>query len=269
MSVQTTIGSEKFPKLNNSFWLFVIFLVALGLRLLYLWLYAQPTPVVYDAEGYYKAGLAIAGFRDFAPERWNFLGMRGPGYALFLATIFSLFSPENLWPVRYLQAIIGTLSCLVVYLTAGQLAGRRVAVIAGFLMAFYPSLILLTERLITETLAIFLFWLGLYLLVRGLRFNALGWLIAAGATFGLACLTRPTLLPALPFLMVAVVVSGQQATIGRRIFLSIIFTISVLSLLLAWNMFIRTRVDTPTVGAGGIATMIDLVSKSTHPAVRG
>src|SRR5262249_35133142 len=138
--------------------LILLFGVALGVRLLYLALSPQ-TPVVWDAAGYYQAGVSLFAGQS-PPEVQATLGRQGSGYPLFLAAVFTIF-PKDPWSVRPVQAVLGALTCVLVYFVGRQLAGRRVGVVAGLLTALYPPLILFTGRLLTETLALFLFWLAL------------------------------------------------------------------------------------------------------------
>ena len=206
-------------------WLF-LFLVALALRLLYLqgWLpffETRQTPIYGDAAGYYLGAVVLRGgdpgqvhaaALDAWPNDWwnetetyGMMGIRGPGYFGFLIGVFSLFG-EGPWPVRYVQALLGALTCVFVGLVGRDLAGRGVGLVAAGLATIYPSYILFTGRVLTEVLATFVLWLGLYGLVRGVRARSLGCLLAAGACLSTAALVRSTLLATIPFLLIAVAV---------------------------------------------------------------
>lgn len=250
---------------SQSRWLIIIFLLALGLRLLYLFL-APQTPVVWDAAGYNIAGRSLAD-GHVSEYAWKMIGSRGPGYPLFLSAVFS-FLGEDLQLVRYIQAGLDALTAVFVYLIARQLANRHVALVTGLIMATYPSFILFTGRILTETLAIFLLWFGIFMLVRGLHKNNLAWLAGAGGLIGLASLTRPTLLPVVLFMIMAVMIGMQHANLRRRFLSSAVFIIPVLTLLLSWNVLASTRVE-PVVGSNGLRTMVITALESIDPDFRG
>ncbi len=165
------------------------------------------------------------------------------------------------------QAGLGALTCVVVALIGRRLAGRRVGLLAGFLTAFYPPLILFSGRLLTETLGIFLFWLGFGLLVRGWRDGRWSWLAPAGVVLALACLTRPTLLPTVPFLAGAVVIAARPVSLRRRLVVSAAFAAPLAGVLLAWNAL--SSVDRPTVGAGGLKWMLNTIPQAMSLNSRG
>jgi 4-amino-4-deoxy-L-arabinose transferase-like glycosyltransferase len=98
--------------------------------------------------------------------------------------------------VMLLQAVLGAGTVALVYLTARDRFGRRVALVAGVCLALAPMSGLYTAVVLTETLFTFLLTLGMFWWGRGR-------LVPTGVAFGLASLTRPTLLPflvALPFI---------------------------------------------------------------------
>jgi len=128
--------------------------------------------------------------------------------------------------------------------------------VAGLATALWPSLILHTGLLHTETLAAFLLWLGITLLVRG----------TAGRTgLSAACLTRPTLLPMMPFLVAAVFASPPAATSRRRIAQALAFA-AVLALPLAsWNLAARVAGQEPIAGSAGARVFAHTTAAATDP----
>lgn len=76
-----------------------------------------------------------------------------PGYPFFLAGIFKLlgFGLIGIQTVRILQAAISCITILMVFLTARTLFNRKIALIAAFLVSFYPPNIITTGYILTET----------------------------------------------------------------------------------------------------------------------
>lgn len=136
-------------------------------------------------------------------------------------------------PVRAVFALLGALTCVLAYLLALELTGRRaVALIGGLLCAVYPPLIWHSVHLMTEPMFIFLSAASVYALVLLARTGAWRWLVLGGIAAGLATLTRSVMAGFLPF-MVAWVwwVAGR----GRRAWgMAAVFTGVVTLVMLPW-----------------------------------
>ena len=269
-------------------WLVAVFLASLLLRLVYLqgWLHpleTRQTPLWADAAAHYLSAVVLTGgdveevvaarmhTQDFEWSRANTiarLGRYGPGYALFLAGLFTLFG-EDPWPVRYVQALLGALSCAFVYLVGRELGSRRVGVVAGSLAAVHPTLILFTGRILTEGLATFYLWLGLFAMIRGLRLRRMSWLAGAGLALALAALTRPTLLAAVPLLAVAAALVPRCEARTRAVLVAV-FAGAVFVPLAAWNVTIgKATAGSPIAGGEGIRYVTTVASRATNPLYRG
>jgi tetratricopeptide (TPR) repeat protein len=139
-----------------------------------------------------------------------------PLYPYLLALVYAVFGVHVL-PVQLLQALLSTVSCLLLYDNTRRIFGKRPAAFAsiGFaltgILVFYTGTLLYVE--ITALLSLLFLWL---VLVAGRVGNAerrtsdFGlrtsdfrlWLwAAAGVCFGLLVICRPELLLLLPFLL--------------------------------------------------------------------
>jgi 4-amino-4-deoxy-L-arabinose transferase-like glycosyltransferase len=114
---------------------------------------------------------------------------RGPGYPLVLGAVYAV-TGDSVEAGRYVNAALGALAVLLLYLITSRLFSRRVALVAAGLLAVYPPLAFLSLELYSEPLFIDLM-LGAVLaaLVYG-KDRRLRWALAAGALAGLAALTR-------------------------------------------------------------------------------
>ena len=112
---------------------------------------------------------------------------RAPLYPLLIAVLWWQAAPP-FEAIGAIQALLGGGVAVLVYLTARNAFGCRVALIAGIAMAFSPQSSMLTAAILSETLFTFLLMCGLCLWgkQRGLM---------AGLVLGAATLTRPVLLP--------------------------------------------------------------------------
>jgi len=88
-----------------------------------------------------------------------------PVYPFFLALVFKLFGTgfAGLQAARIIQAVISSVTILLVYLIAGKLFNKNVALLAAFLVAFYVPNIVTVGYMLTETLFTMLLCLLLYL----------------------------------------------------------------------------------------------------------
>ena len=126
-----------------------------------------------------------------------------PGYPLLLAGAFSLFG-QHLEVAQVLNALLGTATVGLVYLIGLRLFGRRPALIAAAIVAFFPSLIFFTAVTVSEVAFTFFALLAvLLLLIEAQSFaggsgrgpstasgRSLRWLLAAGIVLGFASLVR-------------------------------------------------------------------------------
>ena len=242
--------------------LLIVLLLAIVLRLIYLqgWLYWFPspqTPIYGDALDYYDSPLAL-----------RLMALRGPMYSLFLGGVFAIFGKDP-WPVRYIQVSLDVLTCGFIYLLGWELANRWVALIAGLLASTYPTLILFTGRILTETLSIFWLWLGLLLLAKGLQTVSRRLLLLSGVVLALACLTRPTLLSTVPFLIVSMAVGLKGMTWKHRPGLIIRFSLAILLPIIGWNIIATLSGYQPTAGQGGFGIILTFIQSATDPFLRG
>lgn len=175
--------------------------VALLLRLLHVWfLHRSPlhSVLVLDAESYDNWAQKIAGGEWFGAEVFY----QAPLYPYFLGAIYSVFG-HDLLAVRAVQALIGSMACVLTTLAASQFFKSRIAgVIAGLMLAVYPPAIFfdgLIQKAVLDGL-----WMALLLWLIALTLDRLRWwvLLIVGLTLGVFALTRENSLALAPIVMV-------------------------------------------------------------------
>jgi 4-amino-4-deoxy-L-arabinose transferase-like glycosyltransferase len=208
--------------------------------------------------GVYSHDINESDGRESAPQPDAFVT---PGYPLFL-TLFvdrppepSIFHEVELW-----QALIGSVTLLLVFYLFWQLAGYAVGLLAMLLTAISPHQVDTTLFMVTET------WFTLLLMAALAAFAArlagprrfLPALLAAGALLGAAALTRPILEFFPPFLaaMLFLAHPRRQALKGGAVLLA-----GFLLLWLPW--LVRNEVS---IGkAGDSSVMIDTLTAGMYP----
>lgn len=163
---------------------------------------------VLDAAWYHGRALA---WSEGAPPRAEDV-FRAPLYPMFLGALYSLGAEWPLGP-RLVQFGLGLLNLFLIYSIGRAVFGLRTGLIAlGLAVLYYPFVYFEAETLVTT--------LFLTLILAGTRI-ALGargypaWL-AAGLVFGLATITRPTLLALYPLLVLWAWIGERKGGAGRK-----------------------------------------------------
>jgi tetratricopeptide (TPR) repeat protein len=131
---------------------------------------------------------------------------QSPLYPYFLAVNFKLFGHDLNW-VRVLQITLGSASCVFLYDATRRLFGNAAGVIAGLLLALYPSAILFDTQIDKAPLDTLFLSVLIWLLARmqlgrdGVRPRPAWWLLL-GAVLGTWCLNRENALLLLPVIAI-------------------------------------------------------------------
>jgi len=179
-----------------------VFIAALALRLLYL---KQLSASYFFAP--FSGGLDDYIFDNWALEilKGNWLGdgtiyiYRMPLYVYFLSLVYFI-AGHSYWIVYILQALLGSATCVLVYLIGSEMLDRPSGLIAGFLTALYGPFIFYGGMLVGETLSVFVTCLAFLLLAIFRRTRRTRLLFSAGVLLGISMLARGNILIVLPFM---------------------------------------------------------------------
>ncbi len=177
-----------------------LFLIALAVRL--AWALNAPTPTLDDDYGYYREVQVACLQGDWGPMIWSFFPW---GYFLYLYVLGSLFGASLQMPV-IANAIVGSVTTLMVYAVARRLISESNARVAAAIYAFWPGVIYWTGVYCSEIPHLFFFLAALLSLLMGLeaKTHRGSWLIAGGALAALAEFIRPlSPLLLIPFVLYA------------------------------------------------------------------
>jgi len=185
-------------------WVWGVFVLALGLRLLYL-TDLRHTP--FFAHPQMDALYHDQWARRLAAGDWwgSEVFFRAPLYPYFLGAIYAIFGPNYLL-VRVIQFTIGAGTALATTLFAYPRFGRFAAVAAGLLVALHGPLIYFEGELLLVVLEAPLFLLTAWSLDRAVSRGTVRSWIGAGAVAGAATLVRPTVLALVPVVLVYLLV---------------------------------------------------------------
>jgi 4-amino-4-deoxy-L-arabinose transferase-like glycosyltransferase/Tfp pilus assembly protein PilF len=125
---------------------------------------------------------------------------RAPLYPYFLALIYYIFG-HNYFIARIIQALIGSFTCVLIYLLGKKLFNRRVGTIAGFISAFTGIFIFYESELLLPVLILPLNLSFIIMLLNAVERNRrLHWWLA-GLFFGLSLIARPDVAIVIPLLL--------------------------------------------------------------------
>ena len=115
-----------------------------------------------------------------------------PGYTFFLAGLYWLFGPHV--AIGWIANIVlGTLTCVAVYIAGCLILSQRAGAVAGLLLAVFPGHIFFSSLLLSETLFTFLVVVAMtltLLVARQGRDTGMARLILLGVVVGAAALVR-------------------------------------------------------------------------------
>jgi len=204
--------------------LIAIFVMALLLRAISVTLPRQPE-VKDDAIEYDRIGLNIISGNGFSMDEhppYMPTARRGPIYPAFLALVYSAFGHSH-GAVRAIQALIGAVTCVLVFFIGRMAFNEKVGLISASLSAFYPPMVDWCRYILTETLFTFLIASAVLFLMIAFS-SSQAWHLASAFLFGTAALCRPiaVLLPFLvPLLLLIVYRNRRRAVTHSLAFISV------------------------------------------------
>jgi 4-amino-4-deoxy-L-arabinose transferase-like glycosyltransferase len=220
----------------------VILLIALGLRLLLFlavgtWRHdAQKRQYLHvDTIQYQQLALNLIENRVFSSSKgppfepeiyWT------PGYPIFLATVFT-FAGIKSYVAIFLQLLIGSATCLLVFSIGKSVFGPKVGLLAGIIAGLEYSSIFYSNVLLTETLFTFLFAAHALFLLRFFSTKKNGWIAASAIFLGISTLTRPVCIYFPVFLCLVFIVHFRSDP-KKGIIKYSVFLIIFLAVIMPW-----------------------------------
>lgn len=190
---------------KEKFFILLIFIIALSLRIFYS--FSEKIIPFADARSYDKIAVNISigkGFTEW-PDRPRAEDRDAVGwpplYPFILALIYKVLGHHYSW-VWVFQAIVGSATCVLIYLLGKKTFGLRVAYFCAIIAAFCFDLIIYTAMLFTETTYIFLVLVTFFYFFQALEQKENKKYLLAGTFAGLSALTRPIIIIFFAFLII-------------------------------------------------------------------
>lgn len=169
-----------------------IFCLALLIRIVYNLMVAHAYYPLYDSFAYQAIGFNIIDEHCYCLHPYITTLYRPPLWPFIIAGISLIFGRADIYD-RLFFCVLGSGTCVFIYLFARDLFTRRVGLIAGLIACVYPALYLYDGWMYTESLFTFLLIAICYCALRIQRDKGQHtrlWILC-GASLGLLALTRP------------------------------------------------------------------------------
>lgn len=146
-----------------------------------------------------------------------------PVYPLLVTAVFRI-AGHNLLAVRFVQAVIGTATCAVMFRLTRELFPKRnlIAWLTLLAMAFYPVFVLWNNRILTESIYLFIITLCWWGWVKSLKTPTIPTAALTAIGLCLSVLTRETLLFFIPVILIGTKSSASWKQFGRYVLVFVV-----------------------------------------------
>ena len=171
-------------------------------------------------------------FWDHHRRRWVLTSVLfAPVFPSFLSGIYLTSKSHVLLITSYVNILIATFTCLVIYFLAKELFNPSAGLLASLLSALTPALVVWSGFVLTEPLYIFLLSSGVLFILRS-RY------LVGGMVLGLAVLTRTHFLGFLPLMLIGLLLGARP---GQRMVPLVHVTAGLLLVLVLWSTYVFFR----------------------------
>ena len=169
-------------------WMMVIFAAAFSIRLLYL-IQIQSIPLFYLLAGDGRTYDEWA--QRIAAGDWLGSGVfyQAPLYPYFLGVMQFTFG-HDLWAIRMVQVLLGSVSCVLIFLAGEKLFSRTAAIAAGLMLGFYAPAVFFDGVIDKSVLDVFLLSMLVWVLLGAASGRQWRQWLGAGAILALLGLSR-------------------------------------------------------------------------------
>jgi 4-amino-4-deoxy-L-arabinose transferase-like glycosyltransferase len=238
-----------------------IFCLALLVRVIYNVTVAHNYTPQHDSLFYQVIGFNVLTEHCFCLHPYIPTVGRAPLWSAIIAGIAFFFGPGDFY-ARLFLCVIGSGTCVLLYLFARDIFGRRIGLLAGIIAALYPELYIYDGWLYSESLYIFLLLAlcyGLYRLQRNPEDNRLWLWIVCGLLLGLLSLTRPNgmIVPGLLFVWAIMLVWLKRMAWRTTLKGVVVATLIAFALIAPWTLrnYLVSHAFVPVATGEGIVLL--------------
>jgi 4-amino-4-deoxy-L-arabinose transferase-like glycosyltransferase len=178
-----------------------------------------------------------------------------PLFVIILA-VPSVVGLKSFFAHRMWCCIIGAAGIVLCGYTGREIAGRRVGLLAAFLVAVYPNIWMSDELGLSEALSPVLVALVLWTAYRFWKRPGPGRVVALAASIAVAALARDELSLLVLFIMVPLVLTAATLAWRRRIGLLAVGILTTVAVLGPWVGYNMSRFDDPVFISSGFGVTL-------------
>lgn len=168
-----------------------VFCLAFTVRIIFNKTVAAGYQPMFDAVIYNELARSLVHQHCYCFPQQHVPVYRPPLWPMVMAAIYAVLGDATRY-ARLACCVLGSGTCVLVYLIAKDLFGRRIALVTGIIAAVYAGMFIWDGWLYTESLYIFLQTAFLFFLMRMQRDSRRVWIVLCGVSLALAALARPT-----------------------------------------------------------------------------
>ena len=246
-------------------WLWLGLWTVVGLAIRLITVYSDPNKVAGgDAYFYhYGANLLVSGHGFINPYLYiphnahhAVQSASFPPLFIFLVAIPSALGLKTFLVERVWCCILGAAAIVVVGYAGREIGGRRVGLIAAFLLAIYPNIWMTDELALSETIAPVLVAGVLFFTYRFWKCPTIPRVIWLGAAMGVAMLGRDELTVLVVFIVVPIVLLSRALTWKRRFATLGIGLLATALVVAPWVGYNLSRFDKPVFISTGLGVTL-------------
>lgn len=173
-------------------------IILIGLFLRLLWAIAVPVVPLSDSNAYDVFAQNLAKGNGFGWGVNDLTAYWPPGTSFIYAIFYKIFG-HTYWPIIIFNLLIAAATIWVTMYLAEKWFNQQIAILTGFILAFWPAQIQFTTVLASELIFTVLIMVALWLWLEE-KFSLRSRAIGVGVIMAAACYVRPTAL-LIPFLL--------------------------------------------------------------------
>ena len=228
----------------------MIFLCALALRLAWVLTLGDHLTWI-DEREFAEVGTHLAAGHGYISDSFR----NNPVVPFYLSLAFRVFGQHYLMP-RIGQAIVGALTCMLVYRTAASLISPIAGLFAGLLLAIYPAHIYVAGVFYVDAWLMFFCALSVCLAVTTLKTGGQrGWTLLCGVSIGLTALTREAFVTVLVATVIACLYSAGTRW-RQQVPTCLVLVAGCLVTILPWTIRNYRVFGRPILVSSGFYTML-------------
>ncbi|MBI4650627.1 glycosyltransferase family 39 protein [Candidatus Desantisbacteria bacterium] len=190
MESQEKLSNANGIDFNEKKIILLVFVFAVLIRFFYIYFfYGFDTLPGMDEIYYQKLAGNISDGLGFAIKKDAFSTKKPPVYPYFMTGIYFIFGRDNFFALRIIQILLGGICTILIYIIAGKLGGRRVALISSILVSIDPLLIYISAWILAHIMVYLFTLLAVFYCLNTIEKPSCYNIILAGMFWGLTGLS--------------------------------------------------------------------------------